>query len=96
MDAAIKQKWVTALRSGDYLQARGALRKGKDGYCCLGVLCRVAKISIASDGKACSHHRDYSPIYELIGAQTGKYLMGLNDRNYASFSEIADYVEKTL
>jgi hypothetical protein len=28
--------WLTALRSGDYARATGALRVG-DGYCCLGV-----------------------------------------------------------
>jgi hypothetical protein len=40
MDARIKQKWIEALRSGQFTQARGALVE--DGsYCCLGVLCAV-------------------------------------------------------
>ena len=30
--------WVKALRSGEYKQARGQLRK-EDTYCCLGVAC---------------------------------------------------------
>jgi hypothetical protein len=34
--AARRAAWLTALRSGAYVQARGALRIG-DGYCCLGV-----------------------------------------------------------
>lgn len=38
MDADLKARWVTALRSGEYAQAKGSLRR-KDGYCCLGVLC---------------------------------------------------------
>lgn len=44
----IKEKWVTALRSGDYKQTSGALavRVGDDttnvAYCCLGVLCEIA------------------------------------------------------
>lgn len=45
MDAAIKEKWVKALRSGDYRQGSGALRrqKGNDGlFCCLGVLCDIS------------------------------------------------------
>jgi hypothetical protein len=45
MDQLIKQKWVAALRSGDYKQGRGALRTGSVGaleYCCLGVLCEIA------------------------------------------------------
>ena len=34
------RKWVKALRSGKYQQARGVLYDG-DGYCCLGVACAV-------------------------------------------------------
>lgn len=32
------KKWVAALRSGEYSQGRGRLRKG-DTFCCLGVAC---------------------------------------------------------
>jgi hypothetical protein len=45
MKAALKKKWVAALRSGKYKQGHGALRiKGakKDAFCCLGVLADVA------------------------------------------------------
>ena len=38
MNPQIKQKWVDALRSGDYQQTKGRLRK-EDKFCCLGVLC---------------------------------------------------------
>jgi hypothetical protein len=38
MNQEIKQKWVAALRSGEYVQGLGALNiSGK--FCCLGVLC---------------------------------------------------------
>ena len=40
-DQALKQKWIAALRSGEYPQTRRTLHNG-DGYCCLGVLCEVA------------------------------------------------------
>lgn len=40
------EKWVAALESGDYPQARGALNikhyDGNHSYCCLGVLCELA------------------------------------------------------
>lgn len=40
------QEWVKALRSGKYLQGKGKLykidRKGKERYCCLGVLGQIA------------------------------------------------------
>lgn len=35
------QKWIDALRSGEYQQAKGSLRK-PEGFCCLGVACDVA------------------------------------------------------
>jgi hypothetical protein len=37
MNQVIKEKWVAALRSGEYKQTKGYLRN-KKGYCCLGVL----------------------------------------------------------
>jgi hypothetical protein len=37
---ALKQRWVEALRSGEYEQGAGALRNG-DKFCCLGVLCDI-------------------------------------------------------
>ena len=47
MDKEVKELWLTALRSGEYQQAKGALRRKDDdefgtGYCCLGVLCDIA------------------------------------------------------
>lgn len=41
MNEIVKQKWVAALRSGEFQQCRGTLRKG-DSYCCLGVLSELA------------------------------------------------------
>ncbi|MBI2724617.1 MAG: hypothetical protein HYX42_00035 [Polaromonas sp.] len=38
MKPEIKAKWVKALRSGEYEQAKKYLRT-PDGFCCLGVLC---------------------------------------------------------
>lgn len=40
MDAGVKERWVAALRSGEYGQTTGALRNSS-GYCCLGVLCDI-------------------------------------------------------
>jgi len=41
MNQEIKARWVDALRSGDYEQGRGTLRRG-DRFCCLGVLTDLA------------------------------------------------------
>lgn len=41
MNPEVKTKWVTALRSGKYMQTRRKL-KDATGYCCLGVLCVIS------------------------------------------------------
>ncbi len=38
MNTTIKQKWVEALRSGEYKQTKSKLHDD-EGFCCLGVLC---------------------------------------------------------
>jgi hypothetical protein len=47
MKQDIKEEWVKRLRSGDYKQVMGRLkianRSEVIGYCCLGVLCEIAK-----------------------------------------------------
>lgn len=41
MDKSLnRQKWIEALRRGDYTQGKYAL-KSKDAFCCLGVACDV-------------------------------------------------------
>lgn len=40
MKPEIKEKWLTALRSDEYKQARNQLKVG-DSFCCLGVLCDI-------------------------------------------------------
>jgi hypothetical protein len=44
MNQEAKQQWVTELRSGNYQQTNGYLRRNgeHEGYCCLGVLCELA------------------------------------------------------
>jgi hypothetical protein len=45
MNPELKSRWTTKLRSGDYPQGKGALRKRgeeQDLFCCLGVLCEIA------------------------------------------------------
>ena len=43
MKKKIADKWVAALRSGDYTQQKGSLANlHRTQHCCLGVLCEVA------------------------------------------------------
>lgn len=42
MNREIKQRWVEALRSGEFEQGTHRLRNRDNTYCCLGVLCELA------------------------------------------------------
>lgn len=45
MNAELKAKWLTALRSGEYRQGEECLFSPQDtSYCCLGVLCDVSGV----------------------------------------------------
>lgn len=41
MKQEVKEKWITALRSGDYVQGFGTLKTIDNKHCCLGVLCDI-------------------------------------------------------
>lgn len=42
MPKKLLKKWLEALRSGKYKQGQNRLGSAKEGYCCLGLLQRVA------------------------------------------------------
>lgn len=109
MDAELKTKWVEALRSGKYTQARRTLRGATEGFCCLGVLCDVYD---PTQWEFHKHDIDpfwgykkfepkiYANIENLFGEgnNIGKNskLIDMNDNFSYSFSEIADWVEKNI
>jgi hypothetical protein len=41
MNPEWKEKWITALRSGEYQQGKGSLRNSYNQFCCLGVFCDI-------------------------------------------------------
>ncbi len=111
MNPQIKQKWVSALRSGDYQQTQERLRK-EDGFCCLGVLCdlyikenNVEWQHNEVDGYFYEKHFAALPpsVVEWSGiADSNPYvnggigtLSGLNDRG-STFNVIADVIEEHL
>ena len=80
MKIELKEKWLAALRSGEYKQCTRALVGTADdgsgvGYCCLGVLAKVAGLNVISDeftnvgGVGDSPfdalRDEYNPIWEL-------------------------------
>jgi len=43
------KRWIEALRSGEYQQGRLSLRNISNQFCCLGVLCDIAKDELGLD-----------------------------------------------
>lgn len=110
MTPELKAKWLTALRSGEYLQARNVLQKGigesYEGNCCLGVLCRVAGIEPKKTGKDITFEGQASCLSERMSARFGVPLiaegklarMNDGDEDIAphSFAQIADWIEENI
>ena len=100
------EKWIEALRSGEYKQTRETLVVKKpfhhSKYCCLGVACRVADIKdeeIINDNELCYLEE---PLLSRIPAYTNfirsleSRLITMNDDDKKTFEEIADYIEERL
>jgi hypothetical protein len=84
MNPSIAQRWVQALRSGDFEQGRGKLNDGMGGFCCLGVLCEIA---VADGVIACSFNKEgpvsyYDP--DATALQKGLYGDGYTDMSETS------------
>ena len=92
------EKWVSALRSGEYKQSKSYL-KSDFGYCCLGVGCKLKGHEDFElfgkpypSVKMLSEVFQYSEHYQL---NMYAYLASLNDSG-KSFEEIADWIEKNV
>ena len=99
MKADLKQRWVDALRSGQYQQGFGRLHKqlsNKSYFCCLGVLCEVAiKEGSISWYPANSTHIS-KDCGDLLDSDIQSTLIDMNDKYRRTFLEIADYIEKEI
>lgn len=111
MKLEIKEKWVAALRSGEYKQGKSMLRVD-DSYCCLGVLCELHRqANVGYEWRRNKLSGNYSYEGEKIilndsvieWAELESYdpfaeeykLSYLNDKG-STFPEIADLIEKHL
>ena len=107
MNPEVKEKWVAALRSGEYEQGAGRLRSHDSKFCCLGVL-----YDIAGDGWV-KDYTDPEPLYrtaeglssllpdvfrETVGITVIEELRlsVLNDDDRKTFPEIAEWIEENL
>lgn len=97
---AFKKKWIAALRSGKYSQSVGYL-EDSDGYCCLGVACRIQHPKMKLYGDFINDFnfkrlRDVNVPKILKGnIDLPKILSEMNDNGH-SFEEIADWIEENL
>ena len=91
LDGKLKARWVKALRSGKYKQARSVLFNGQ-AYCCLGVLdvlLGVPKEKIEdNDGIA-------GGCQKVLPHKIREELANMNDEG-GRFTTIANYIEKNL
>lgn len=93
MDEAVKGRWISALRSGDYDQTTGQLADGQGGFCCLGVLCNLLEedgIVTSSQGKTYYSYKHYQSSALLPGDLDLR--VGLSDSagHVFKWSEIKD------
>ena len=97
------EKWISALRSGDYSQSGGLLRD-REGFCCLGVLCDVVDntkwLGPGTAGFGYDWHGRvlYGNISRDIWEDIAPFLdrdilIEMNDGGGMSFDQIADYIE---
>jgi hypothetical protein len=107
MNIELKQRWATALRSGQYKQGTHRLnRNGK--HCCLGVLCEVLELpkddEVGDTVKVYTYNNfrmisninsDLAKDIEL-SLKERDHLVSMNDCDNRNFNEIADYIEKDL
>ncbi len=109
MNKEAKEKWITALRSGRYMQGKSCLKRADNTYCCLGVLVEVfekhhglkfdQKINVSYNavefGAYCSKSVPPEIVINWldITPRHQTLLMNLNDNHGCSFAGIADVLE---
>jgi len=112
MNKELKEKWLKALRSGEYKQGNMRLRRNDeqgDLYCCLGVYADcLVKEGIGSwkiiEGSWAYVHPDHKEStkditelrVEIMDRENQNKAMIMNDAGNRSFTEIADYFEVNL
>lgn len=98
MTKELRDKWVSALRSGDYAQGQKRLRQEGDTpkYCCLGVLADLV------DRNGWCHAEGYGFAWNAMGYKPAllpddveNELCRLNDQG-ASFDVIAAWIEANI
>lgn len=97
-DRALEDAWILAMRDPETKQITGLLRSRLE-ECCLGVLCRVAKIPVVPNGATCEgadekSGQGYDPIKTLFkNPRDMELCWKMNDHIRMSLPDIAGQVE---
>lgn len=90
MDPELKQKWIAALKSGEYKQGKACLHnEDEDTYCCLGVLNEVAQLGVPGDS-------GYLGGAAILAPYIQGEIVRMNDCLGYSFEGIANWIEENL
>lgn len=81
-------KWIAALRSGEYTQCTGKFHKD-DSHCCLGVA------EIVAGYKVIENYSQVEQFYQISYSSQIRKLEELNDGGQ-NFNQIADYIEENI
>ena len=107
MERKLADKWIAALRSGEYRQTTEVLKEqSEDGghkHCCLGVLCEIDGSMDDYIGQGSPKYRngpvwneELAPTHAMalgFGPHEQNYFVDLNDKAGLDFEEIADVVD---
>lgn len=103
MKRELRQRWIEALRSGRYKQTTGQIGTNKGPNCCLGVLCRIARVPYKLWREDHELQDPLIHIEQRLGLSRDQitHLIHLNDGYTSrgiriqphSFEQIADYLE---
>lgn len=99
MKKELKDKWIQALLSGEYLQTQGVLRGEDNGlncYCALGVLCDVFdpnQWNLIGDGEDDPEEKLVSPFW-MWGEYSG--VLGWEARNKMGLDSVDHTVIHTM
>ncbi len=109
MNKDVVRKWIKALRSGDYNQARYCLRSFDNDYCVIGVLCDLHRKEHGqiSDWKPQYDYyiyKEFAIVPDVIKEWLGvnwvhlhlDRLVHLNDDMRKSFAQLATYIEDKM
>lgn len=104
---AFKARWVKALRSGEFKQARQRLRSTETGFCCMGVALHLIDpngwrpprgVQGSMDWRGCDAAEIGTSLRTAlqIEGDTARQLADMNDKEKASFAQIANWIETNL